>query len=308
MAPEKNTFFRYLPVSPGDKQWGLYVPTAGYSWTQAHAPNYPLIQHPLAYHFQWRQGRILQEFQLLYMIRGEGVFESAAAGRLPIKAGDAFLLFPGVWHRYAPNPETGWDEYWVGFDGAVPRQLMQQNIISPKSPVFSPGLGKPWHDLFARVIETLELEPMGYHQLLAGLIFEMLTRLHALGREQKLGDTLGNTVVRKAKYLVMERLKEKIDWEKLAQELHVSYSSLRHAFQQHTGFSPYQYQLQLRLSKAKSLLNSTPQSVKEIASQIGFDCPYHFSTLFKRKTGLSPVSWRHDARGGGWVEPDNGSK
>lgn len=237
------------------------------------------------------------------MIRGAGVFESAAAGRLPIKAGDAFLLFPGVWHRYAPNPETGWDEYWVGFDGYVPRQLVQQNIFSPKSPVFFPGLDKSWHDLFARIIETLELEPNGYQQLVAGITFEMLTRLHVLGREKKLGDALDNTVARKAKYLVMERLKEKIDWEKLARDLHVSYSSLRHGFQQHTGFSPYQYQLQLRLNKAKSLLNSTPQSVKEIASQIGFDCPFHFSNLFKRKTGMSPMAWRHNARGGGWVEP-----
>ncbi len=302
VTPAKNTFFRYLPISPGDKHWGLFVPTAGYSWTPAHSPDYPLAQHPSAYHFQWQQGRILQEFQLLYIIRGEGVFESAAAGRLPIKAGDAFVLFPGVWHRYAPNPETGWDEYWIGFDGDVPRRLVQQNILSPKSSVFSPGLGETWHELFTGAIEALELEPVGHHQLLAGLTYEMLTRLHAMGREEKLGGTLDNAVVSKAKYLVMERLKEKIDWEDLAGELHVSYSSLRHAFQQHTGFSLYQYQLQLRLNKAKSLLNSTPLSVKEVASRIGFDCPYHFSNLFKRKTGLSPVAWRHDARGGGHGE------
>jgi AraC-like DNA-binding protein len=299
VLPTKNTFFRYLPISLADKAWGLFVPTAGYSWTPAHSPDYPLEQHPSAYHFQWQKGRILQEFQLLYIIRGNGVFESAATGPLPIKAGDAFILFPGEWHRYAPDPETGWDEYWIGFDGDVPRHLVQQNILSPKTPVFSPGLGGSWHELFTRAIEALELESVGYHQILAGLTFEMLARLHALGRVEELGASHDNSIVRKTKYLIMERLKEKIDWDALARDLHVSYSSLRHAFQQHTGFSLYQYQLQLRLNKAKSLLNTTPQSVKEIAQQIGFDCPYHFSTLFKRKTGLSPVAWRHDAHGGG---------
>lgn len=301
MTPTKNTFFRYLTISSDDRQWGLVVPTAGYSWTPAHSPDYPLEPHPAAYHFHWQQGRILQEFQLLYIIRGAGIFESAAAGPLPIKAGDAFLLFPGVWHRYAPDPETGWDEYWIGFDGDVPRRLVRQNILSPRSPVFSPGLGRSWHELFTRAIGALELESVGYHQILAGLTFEMLTRLHAQDRVEKLGNTRDNAVVRKTKYLIMERLREKIDWDELAKDLHVSYSALRHAFHQHTGFSPYQYQLQLRLSKAKSLLNSTPQSVKEIARQIGFDCPYHFSSLFKRKTGMSPVAWRHDARGGGWA-------
>lgn len=297
----KNTFFRYLPISTSDKQWGLYVPTAGYSWTPAKSPDYPLTRHPSAYHFQWQQGRILHEFQLLFITRGVGIFESAAAGQLRIKAGDVFLLFPGVWHRYAPDPETGWDEYWIGFDGDLPRRLRQQNILSPKKPVFSPGLGKQWYSLFARAIEALELESVGYHQHLASLAFEMLTRLHTLGREERLGDALDDVVVNKVKFLVMERLSEKIDWEEMARDLNVSYSSLRHAFQQHTGFSPYQYQLQLRLNKAKTLLNTTQQSVKEIASKVGYDCPYHFSNLFKRKTGRSPVAWRHDARGGGWV-------
>jgi AraC-like DNA-binding protein len=299
VPPTKNTFFRYLPISPDDKAWGLFVPTAGYSWTPAHSPNYPLKQHPSAYHFQWQKGRILQEFQLLYIIRGNGVFESAATGTLPIKAGDAFLVFPGEWHRYAPDHESGWDEYWIGFDGDVPRRLLQQNIISQKSPMFSPGLDGSWHELFTRAIESLEFEAVGYHQILAGITFEMLARLHAQGRVEKLGAGHDNAMVRKTKYLILERLKEKIDWDELARDLNVSYSSLRHAFQHHTGFSPYQYQLQLRLNKAKSLLNTTPQSVKEIAGQIGFDCPFHFSTLFKRKTGLSPLAWRHNAHGGG---------
>ncbi len=175
----------------------------------------------------------------------------------------------------------------------------------PESPVFSPGLDKSFRDLFARAIEALELEPAGYQQLLSGLAFEILTRLHALGRQEQSAESGVDTLVQKAKYLVMERLTEKIDWEDLARQLHVSYSALRRAFHQHTGFSMYQYQLQLRLNKAKTLLNTTAQSVKEIAHETGFDCPYHFSSIFKRKTGLSPLAWRHDARGGGWKESGN---
>lgn len=306
MSGVKNTFFRYLPISAADKHWGLYVTTAGYSWAEAHPPSYPLTQHPPAYQFQWKQGRILQEFQVLYIVRGEGVFESAAAGKQPIKAGDAFVLFPGVWHRYAPNPKTGWDEYWIGFDGEIPRTLEQKGCFSPKEPVFSVGLTESLQEPFARAIEMLELEPLGYPQMLAGLVFQVLARLHASGRAEKVGGDFNETIIRKAKYLVMEHLVEKIDWESLARDLHISYSCLRHTFRHHTGFSLYQYQLQLRLNKAKGLLNNTAQPVKEIADQVGFDCQYHFSHLFKRKTGLSPEAWRYDARGGGWTESAEG--
>ena len=298
MPPARNSFFRYLPISPVDREWGLFVPTAGCSWIPAHSPDYPPEPHPSAYNFHWQNGRILQEFQLIYIIRGEGVFESAITGQLPIKEGDVFVLFPGVWHRYAPKPETGWDEYWVGFDGDVPRRLMEKNFISPKFPVYSPGLGRSWNALFTRAIEALELEDVGHHQTLASLTFEMLTRLHALDRVEKLAKSSDMAMVRKTKNFIVERLNEKIDWDDLARDLEVSYSSLRQAFLRHTGFSPYQYQLQLRFDKARSLLNTTPLSVREIARQIGFGCPYHFSHLFKRKIGLSPSAWRHAAHGG----------
>jgi len=124
--------------------------------------------------------------------------------------------------------------------------------------------------------------------MLAGLAFQILGRLHVSGRAEKVDGDVNEAIIRKAKYLLMEHLAERVDWESLARELHVSYSWLRHTFRQHTGFSLHQYQLQLRLNKAKSLLNDSAYPVKEVAAQIGFDCPYHFSHLFKRKTGLSP--------------------
>jgi AraC-like DNA-binding protein len=263
--------------------------------------DYPLAQHPTGYHYQWEKGRILQEFQIIYVTRGEGVYESAAAGKQAIKAGDAFIVFPGVWHRYGPNPETGWDECWIGFDGDVAQSLLRGRCFRPQEPVFSPGLDESWQSAFAQAIELLEMEPLGYAQILAGLTFQILARLHVSGRTEKIGGDFNEGIIRKAKLLVMERLAEKIEWEALARDLHVSYSLLRHTFRQHTGFSLHQYQLQLRLNKAKTLLNGTAQPVKEIANEVGFDCPYHFSHLFKRKIGLSPEAWRHDARGGGWT-------
>ena len=38
-------------------------------------------------------------------------------GTLAVEPGSVMLLFPGEWHRYRPNQESGWDEYWVSFGG-----------------------------------------------------------------------------------------------------------------------------------------------------------------------------------------------
>ena len=293
---EAQTFYRYLPASDADKIWGLVVPTAGYSWIPADSP-YPPGKHPHEYTFHWKKGRILQEFQLVYITRGRGTFESEETGTVPVSAGDAFLLFPGVWHRYLPDRETGWDEYWIGFDGDTARRLLSQNVFSPKSPMFSPGLNGELDKLFSEIFVTLRLESIGYRQILAGFAVTMLAHLQALALGQTISGSVDEAVVQKARLLVVERLFKAIDWPKMAQELMVSYSLLRHAFKQHTGFSPHQYQLQLRLEKAKALLSGTSYSVKEIAAMTGFNCAYHFSTLFKRKLGVSPLAWRQNGTG-----------
>jgi len=301
MNAGRNTFFRYLPVSSLDKKWELYVPTAGYSWNPPHAV-YPLAQHPQAYHFSWETGRILQEFQILYIIRGKGSFESEVVGRKDISAGNAFLLFPGIWHRYAPDPEVGWDEYWVGFDGAFARRLVEHRFFTPQDPIYSPGFDAGWQELFNQVIETIQIEPVGCQQVLAALVMQILARLHASSRSAKAGSDLSDTIIRKAKCILAENLEQGLDMKAMANDLHVSYSWFRHTFRHHTGFSPHQYQLQLRINKAKSLLNGTRRPIKDIAAQLGFESPYYFSHLFKKKTGLSPERWRHNARGGGRLE------
>jgi transcriptional regulator GlxA family with amidase domain len=53
-----------------------------------------------------------------------------------------------------------------------------------------------------------------------------------------------------------------------------------------------QYHLQLRIGRAKDLLTGTALPVQQIAIQLGFDSPFYFSRIFKKKTGLAPQEWR----------------
>jgi AraC-like DNA-binding protein len=55
--------------------------------------------------------------------------------------------------------------------------------------------------------------------------------------------------------------------------------------------TPYQYALHAKINRAKQILAMGQWTVKEIASQVGFEDPYYFSRLFKKKTGLSPSQY-----------------
>ncbi len=286
-------YFRYLPISDRDVQWDLYVSGTGFSHVPAQSP-YPRSVHPTTYHFAWSNGRVLPEFQVLYITRGEGEFESEIAGKLKITAGNAILLFPGVWHRYRPTFEIGWDEHWISFNGGYAQRLVERGFLSPEKPILRTGMDDNILEPYRRVLAKVRAEPPGYQQIIAAHTMEIIAASLAAERNAQIPDRF-NVIVRDAKRLLEERTEEVIDMPEVAASFHTSYAHFRRVFKKQTGLSPYQYHLQLRIHRARELLHGTTLSVKQISARLNFESPYHFSKIFKKKSGLSPTEWR---RGG----------
>ncbi len=76
--------------------------------------------------------------------------------------------------------------------------------------------------------------------------------------------------------------------ESYAQRFYVSYSALRRRFREATGRSPARYFAEMKMHTAQARLLTTTDSVKQIALELGFADPYHFSRRFKQLAGLSP--------------------
>ena len=64
-------------------------------------------------------------------------------------------------------------------------------------------------------------------------------------------------------------------------------------FKKYTGFSPNDYLISLRINRAKQLLEGTTLPASKIAHEIGIHDINNFTNLFKKKTGLTPIQYRH---------------
>lgn len=71
---------------------------------------------------------------------------------------------------------------------------------------------------------------------------------------------------------------------------------LQRVFKQATGTTPHAYQTQLRLQKARELLMLTAQPVSAIAMQCGYGSVSHFTGLFRRHFGCTPLGFRKRSR------------
>ncbi len=291
----ESTYFRYFRPSRSDRDWGIFVTTAGYL-KAAKGSSYPPKGHPREYEFSWETGRTLHEFQIHYISRGSGVFESKGGCKHAIGAGSIFVLFPGVWHRYTIRPPMGWDEYWVGFSGEYADRLLQKGFLTPKQPVIKPRDEHSLLELFTQIFSEMQTERTGFSQIIGSITASMVANINAFSRSQHPNYTRSQAVIERVKSLLRERLERTVDLRELADELHVGYAWLRREFRRHTGLALHQYHLQMRVNKAMVLLNGTDAAIKEIGSQTGFEDAHYFSRIFKRKTGFAPEDWRRLSR------------
>ena len=292
MPAESFKFAKYLTGTARDAQWGITCTTVGMTKIPSRS-SYPPNpgDHPAKYLYKWEMGRIFDEYALVYITRGEGLFKTEGERTWRITPGNLFMLFPNVWHWYAPDREAGWDEYWVGFRGSHPDQLVQSGFFTPDQPVMDIGLHDSLLALYQEIIDTARCEAPGHQQILGSLILHLLAHLCALAAQHGTNSANERTVQR-AKFLLADNVTTHLDIGWLSHSLGLGYSRFRQIFKKCTGVSPYQYFLDLKIARAKELLEQQQFTVKEIAYMLSFDDPYYFSHLFKKKTGLPPSEWR----------------
>jgi mannose-6-phosphate isomerase-like protein (cupin superfamily) len=160
--------FKYLTHNPEDKNWGLYLTVAGSAKVEAET-DYPPTGHPTGYHFNWHNGRILQEYQINYITEGEGIMETRD-GSYPIREGSVILLHPNVWHRYRPLRQTGWMEHYVGFMGEMADKMIKSSDLLNESPVLQIGFQENIIHSFQDIFNHVKTERPGYHQVCSGLV------------------------------------------------------------------------------------------------------------------------------------------
>lgn len=283
---------KYLVANAHDSLWGLTISTVGYDEIGPDE-DYPTHGHADGYYFNIENGRVLNEYQLLYVTEGMGIFHSASVPEALLKAGDLFLLFPGEWHSYHPLKKTGWKSYWIGFRGKNMDDRVRAGFLSPQKPIYHVGYSAMVNDMYQFGLKTAKEEAAYVQQTLAGVVNLLIGLMYSLERNIVLNTNHEHVdMVNKARLRIRESLEDDLTIQQIAAEMGVSYSNFRKLFKEYTGISPSLYQQDLRLQRAKELLTTTDLSIKQIAYQLRFDSPDYFSSKFKAKTGMKPSAFR----------------
>lgn len=290
-----NKNIKYFSISALDEAWGVVVTTIGQQLIPPYS-SYPLSQHPKSHIFNPANGRVLKEYQLIYISKGKGYFESQSCKRQKINPGTMILLFPNEWHTYEPDKDSGWFEYWVGFKGTYIDNCVKNGFFSPKKSVFYLGFNTEIIGLYEDILSHASSEKSGYQQLISGIVFYILGLVHFISRNDKFNDSFAVIKINEARAIMKQNIEESISPKNIADKIGVSYSWFRKMFKKYVDVSPAQYQANLKFLRAKELLDSSNLSITEIAYKLNFENVGKFSTFFHRKEGLPPSQYRKEMR------------
>lgn len=287
-----NTSVNYPITSEEDELWGLTITTVGRQKI-SEKENYPPEKHPAGYYFNVDQGRVLNEYQLLYITNGNGVFTFGNSKQSCfITEGKMFFLMPGVWHTYKPLENSGWNEYWIGFKGEIIEKIVKEGFFLNRPPVFNIGMNEEIINLYYKAMEIANEERAGFQQALSGIVMNILGLMYYRDKTKDFEDEELINKINKAKVMMREEVYKNTTAEEVAKNLGISYSGFRRAFKELTGTSPSKYMLELKLNEAKLLLYNTNLPIKEISYSLNFENPDYFPIFFKKRTGKTPSEYR----------------
>jgi len=107
---------------------------------------------------------------------------------------------------------------------------------------------------------------------------------------------LSHRQLQRVRDFVEAQLETDIRLAAMAQVCGLSTEYFMRQFKATLGVSPYQYVLNLRVERAKTLIKQSEQSLSEIALQCGFSHQEHMTRMFRRFTGMTPGRYRSQCR------------
>ncbi|WP_129730225.1 bifunctional transcriptional activator/DNA repair enzyme AdaA [Ectobacillus funiculus] len=99
-------------------------------------------------------------------------------------------------------------------------------------------------------------------------------------------------LVQSIKQLIERDYHHALTLEQISLHVGVSKYHLQRVFKRNTGMSPLEYVTKLRIDEASTRLQTTEQTITDIAHDLGYTSSAHFSNVFRQQTGYTPSEYR----------------
>ncbi len=230
--------------------------------------------------------------------------EFVAAGRGTLTMdGRTYELKPGMIFCYGPRRphmiETDAEfpllKHFVDFTGDELTHLLKSTILGKGQPLFT---ARPFRirNTFENLIATGNTQSRNRDTLCALLLRLLIVMIDDTATDMASASTLAwQTYLRCRQHIERHFLRiESV--QDAAEQCNIDKAYLARLFKRFAEEPPGRLIARLKMNKAAELLGNRDMLVREVAEEVGFVDPYHFSRVFKRVYGIPPETFTRTAR------------
>ncbi len=254
------------PVNPALRRLGEWCDIAGHWLSSIHS----------------LELRKIEETVLIYCVNGKGWLELNDR-KYAVKKGSLFICPPNIPHGYGSDPDSGWDIWWVHCGGERVTEYYKEAGLSEDTPVIHPVLNGHLISCFSKLLASLSQKNVDVSWKAADALHSLLLAI--------VSETVNASVPANRDLMSLIDINCK-SLDELAAKAGYSKYHFSRIFKEQTGRSPWELVTERKLERAKELLLGTFLSIKEIATELGFNHPDYFARLFASHTGVAPKKYR----------------
>ena len=224
------------------------------------------------------------------VVRGQGQLVLNGC-EYQLQPGSVFAYGPGVAHRMTARRGSRLDKYFIDFIGIDAEHLLTEAGL----PVGHTGHASPVAEVQLVLNELLRdgLRHSPHKQSLCDAWLRcLLLRIASSRGSANPCESDSHATYTRCLETIDKQVITLLSQQQLADACGVSPAYLCRLFRKFGKQTPYQYLTRARMNLAADKLLDESVSITEVADQLGFTDPFHFSRTFKKVYGVSPSAFR----------------
>ena len=210
-------------------------------------------------------------------------------GKVKSFPGNTLMLWKDKSGHWYGNEKIPWSHSWIHFHGTKAQAVLAEGDLNSGEAIqFNrPEIMTNWLSIIYKELIS-QIKP---DQIILKNLFQCM--IHDISRSCKVSETLEiSERILKVKNILEKNPEIKRSLKELASTVYLSVPHFCAEFKRCVGISPINYQIQLRMQRARYLLHNRNLSISEIAQMSGYSDIFQFSKTFKKFFLHNPSCFR----------------
>lgn len=230
------------------------------------------------------------DFMFNLFLSGKGFYKNHTLEKTIDQPGIAFFLpdDPGI---LVCDHDDPYHHYYLRYNGEYAKHLTNKIIEKYNSQFI-------YYENLPALEAILKIEGLSNRSIMRGelpeemgILESKLSQILTLLLDDKEEDQKKRITASSLEVYLQSRLHQKLSLTEMAEDFHISSRQLNRHSKKYYGISIVQLHEKLKMNLAINLLDNSNLRINEIALRLGYSDPLHFSRVFKKREGISPINY-----------------